>query len=415
VGGPSRSLYYSIRHIYARGLKNSHFSHFFYLVAIPFTSGFQRTYADNRPDPPRARPRWFSGFSAPKPARGSRTAPRPVRSLPRFRRRIDAPVLTDIELDCRELAEVIEADELYPKQVRDLFSVQPAVVKGRFKPGRSDASGTITIRGNASEGRYVRKVAMMLPAKERANAVLAQQWARAKVDELMSQDLAGAQRGKPDPAIKETIVGLGITYRLMTQYTSFVAVEAKTVTVAGQPRKVEVPVEMPEGMSYEGIFGPRGGRRAGARGMALARLGKSPVLFSARCWLAKDDAARPPVLYVPSKSGERLRQTKASNVVASLRAANLATCLSHLRQVANWGIGIRKSVGDYSIGCQKISSFALPPPCPSCQSYPKNDDVDHAGRFRHDIELKYDGNRILPLPPRRRPAGGNHDSMGVPW
>lgn len=41
----------------------------------------------------------------------------------------------------------------------------------------------------------------------------------------------------------------------MTPFTSFVAVEEMTVTDGGEPRRVEVPVEMPEGVSYEGVFG----------------------------------------------------------------------------------------------------------------------------------------------------------------
>ena len=41
----------------------------------------------------------------------------------------------------------------------------------------------------------------------------------------------------------------------MTQFTSFVAVEEMTVTTGGEPRRIEVPVEMPEGVSYEGVFG----------------------------------------------------------------------------------------------------------------------------------------------------------------
>ena len=48
---------------------------------------------------------------------------------------------------------------------------------------------------------------------------------------------------------------LGLDYRLMTQFTSFVAVEEMTVTDGGQPRRVEVPVEMPEGVSHDGVFG----------------------------------------------------------------------------------------------------------------------------------------------------------------
>jgi hypothetical protein len=41
----------------------------------------------------------------------------------------------------------------------------------------------------------------------------------------------------------------------MSQFTSFVAVEEMTVTDGGEPRRIEVPVEMPEGLSQDGIFG----------------------------------------------------------------------------------------------------------------------------------------------------------------
>jgi Ca-activated chloride channel family protein len=46
----------------------------------------------------------------------------------------------------------------------------------------------------------------------------------------------------------------------MTQFTSFVAVEEMTITDGGVPRRVEVPVELPEGVSREGVFGAEFGR-----------------------------------------------------------------------------------------------------------------------------------------------------------
>ncbi|MCI0661088.1 MAG: hypothetical protein L0220_08440, partial [Acidobacteria bacterium] len=60
----------------------------------------------------------------------------------------------------------------------------------------------------------------------------------------------------------ETITQLGLEYRLMTQFTSFVAVEEMTVTDGGEPRRIDVPVEMPEGVSYEGVFGNKDEKRS---------------------------------------------------------------------------------------------------------------------------------------------------------
>ena len=70
----------------------------------------------------------------------------------------------------------------------------------------------------------------------------------ARVDNLMGQDYAGAQNGNMRAELKDTITQLGIEYRLMTQFTSFVAVEEMIVTDGGQPRRIDVPVEVPEGV-----------------------------------------------------------------------------------------------------------------------------------------------------------------------
>lgn len=74
----------------------------------------------------------------------------------------------------------------------------------------------------------------------------------------MAQDYAGIQQGTPKAEVRYAITQLGLDYRLMTQYTSFVAVEEMTITEGGQPRRIDVPVEIPEGVSYEGVFGGRG-------------------------------------------------------------------------------------------------------------------------------------------------------------
>jgi hypothetical protein len=69
----------------------------------------------------------------------------------------------------------------------------------------------------------------------------------------MSKDYKGAQQGAMGEGLKETITQLGLEYRLLTQFTSFVAVEEMMVTDGGQPRRVEVPVELPEGVSNNAI------------------------------------------------------------------------------------------------------------------------------------------------------------------
>jgi Ca-activated chloride channel family protein len=212
----------------------------------------------------------------------------------RFYERVRMPVLTDIELDFGDL----QVEEVYPPRIPDLFSAKPVVVKGRYKtthraemlrektPGGEvqrpalgppfPAKGTITLRGTTGEGPFERKIQVTLPGDEPANEVLAPLWARAKVEHLMDQDLSGVQTGNVNPAVKEEILGLGLRYSLLTQFTSFVAVEHVRITEGGQARTVAVPVEMPEGVSYEGVFGRASGLARGKQAM----LGQAAASYS---------------------------------------------------------------------------------------------------------------------------------------
>jgi hypothetical protein len=71
----------------------------------------------------------------------------------------------------------------------------------------------------------------------------------------MLRDMTGLQQGQMGEELKKEITGLGLAYNLLTQFTSFVAVEEMRITEGGQARTIRVPVEMPEGVSYSGVFG----------------------------------------------------------------------------------------------------------------------------------------------------------------
>jgi Ca-activated chloride channel family protein len=166
----------------------------------------------------------------------------------RFHERVRNPLLTDIAIDWGGLA----VKEVSPERIPDLFAARPVVVSGRFDhPG----TGIIRLRGKLAGHDFSREIRVNLPAAEPRHDVLATLWARRRIDDVMAQDFAGMQQGNFSPALKEEVTQLGLTYRLMTQFTSFVAVEETIVTTGGAPRRVEVPVEMPQGMSYEGVFG----------------------------------------------------------------------------------------------------------------------------------------------------------------
>ena len=168
----------------------------------------------------------------------------------RFHKRIHRPVLTDISVDFGGLA----VTNVYPdpKALPDLFSAEPVVLKGRY--GEAGA-GAVTIRGKTARGPFERTLDVTLPEARKEHDVLAPLWARARIDALMAEDWAGIQHGQPDKDVKQKVTRLGLEFSLVTQFTSFVAVEEKVINKDGKPQRVEVPIEMPDGVSYEGIFG----------------------------------------------------------------------------------------------------------------------------------------------------------------
>jgi len=170
----------------------------------------------------------------------------------RFHERVRNPLLTDISVDWGGLP----VTEIYPQRIPDVFSAKPIYLSGRFT---APAKGVIRIHGKLAGRSITREIAVDFPASEPKHDVLATLWARRKIDDL-------SMKGTDT---REQVTQLGLDYKLMTQYTSFVAVEEMTVTDGGRPRRVEVPVEMPDGISYKGVFG-EGNQpmMAGAPGLA---------------------------------------------------------------------------------------------------------------------------------------------------
>src|SRR5438552_9363819 len=165
----------------------------------------------------------------------------------RFHERVRNPLLTDISVDWNGLP----VADVYPKTLPDLFSAKPVILSGRYT---GTGRGTIRLKGKMSGRDFVREIPVDFSAQPQHD-VLATLWARTRVDDLMSQDFNGAQRGTMKDDMKQSIIKLGLDYRLMTQFTSFVAVEEMIVTDGGQPRRIDVPVEVPEGVNRQMVYG----------------------------------------------------------------------------------------------------------------------------------------------------------------
>jgi len=160
----------------------------------------------------------------------------------RFHERVRSPLLTDISIDWNGMP----VTDVYPQRIPDLFSAKPLILSGRFT---SPANGTIHLKGKVAGNDFARDIQVSFPETMASHDVLSSLWARRRIDDLMSKDYRGAQAGTMNAELKQTITQVGLEYRLMTQFTSFVAVEEMVVTDGGQPRRIDVPVEVPEGVN----------------------------------------------------------------------------------------------------------------------------------------------------------------------
>ncbi|MEA3400781.1 MAG: VIT domain-containing protein [Armatimonadota bacterium] len=179
----------------------------------------------------------------------------------RFYERIARPYLLDIEIDWGGL----QVADIYPARIPDLFADQPLVVHGRYtEPGED----SITIRGQLASAEWSRQLDVEMPRQQPRNEALASLWGRARIKDLMDRMFHGE-----DPEIVKQVTDLALEFRLMSAYTSFVAVEERVVNEGGEQRTVQQPVPMPEGVSYEGVFGAPSRRemKAGGYGGAAYR------------------------------------------------------------------------------------------------------------------------------------------------
>ena len=80
-------------------------------------------------------------------------------------------------------------------------------------------------------------------------------WARNKIHHLSRLMLDAPYSGKPSDGLVEQIIGTSLDYSVLSEYTAFVAVDQYVRTDGSAPEVIGIPVNMPEGVRYEGIFG----------------------------------------------------------------------------------------------------------------------------------------------------------------
>jgi Ca-activated chloride channel family protein len=178
-------------------------------------------------------------------------------ALAALRSWVTRPYVTDLEVDWGGLP---VADAM-PAKPRDLFSGQTLTIVGRYVGA---ASGDVVVRGKLGGVRWERRLRVDLPERAARHEALGSLWARRRVEGLMLE----SPDAVPD-SIRAEVTALALEHRILTAYTSFLAVDtARVANPGGSSTTVHQALPMPEHVSFEGIFGKDG---------PVSRRGDEPV------------------------------------------------------------------------------------------------------------------------------------------
>ena len=151
--------------------------------------------------------------------------------------RISRPALTDVAIDWHGL----EATDVYPPRLPDLFPGRPIVVTGKF----SGRPGDVGVRGRLGANAVSFDVGAASDSRQPALRSL---WARLRIEDLARRQTF---TGDPGGVLADSIRATALEHSLMSAYTSFVAVDATERTAGERGTTVPQAVPVPEGVRYD--------------------------------------------------------------------------------------------------------------------------------------------------------------------
>ena len=152
--------------------------------------------------------------------------------------KLERVALTDVVVDWPD------ALELYPHQVPDLYAGEPVIVVGSF-PARA---GTIDVRvwGRVGDAPWSQAVSLAPGAAPGVAAL----WARRKIEHLLDSRVDGVD----EQLIRKMVVDVALEHRLVTPYTSLVAVDRTPAAAAGSPlARRRIANMVPAGSAYASL------------------------------------------------------------------------------------------------------------------------------------------------------------------
>jgi Ca-activated chloride channel family protein len=152
-----------------------------------------------------------------------------------FFERISHPAMTDLQIDWNGM----NVKEVFPKRMPDLFAGRPILLTGRFY-GEPPAFVTVRAREGGQERTLIAPV-----FHEELSPALATIWARSKIADLSMRAIGSAWFDH-----KGEIRRTALDFNLLSQFTSFVAVDSTHRTEGWSGTTVPVAVPVPDGVKY---------------------------------------------------------------------------------------------------------------------------------------------------------------------
>jgi Ca-activated chloride channel homolog len=165
--------------------------------------------------------------------------------------KLESPVLSGIRIDWPRGVDVEEGAGIAsgPARIPDLYAGEPLVVTAAL----DRLEGAAKVSGFRGGNRW--EAEMPLDAARATEAAgIGVLWARDKIAALTE-----AMGDLPDRSdeVRGELIKLALTHHLVTKYTSLVAVDRAAARPQGARLKTAaLPANLPEGQSYEAIFGP---------------------------------------------------------------------------------------------------------------------------------------------------------------
>ncbi len=159
----------------------------------------------------------------------------------RLRKMIATPVLTGLKARFDGL-EVYDLAPASLDALPDVLGGRPVLVWGKW---RGEPAGQLVLEGQAASGTHSEVVPVSAP--DAGAAALRHLWARSRIQQLCDQEALEGGSAK-----RAEITALGLRYSLLTQYTSFIAVD-QVVRTNETAETVNQALPLPQGVSDKAV------------------------------------------------------------------------------------------------------------------------------------------------------------------